>query len=137
MINTDTTYWSSRDGKMMVVPPIDDLCLALKDKFLRLQEDNERLENEMKNMRDEKWKDDQLAKMKKELDNAKQDLYRGFGISKEEHDAIIAWQRKQGKKYTGAIGGRYEYRFFPTGIGVIGKIIDTTTNDEFTFQELE
>lgn len=47
----DNKYWTSRDGQMVTVPPIDELCLALKEKFMRQLEDNQRLKEENENSR--------------------------------------------------------------------------------------
>ena len=55
---------------------------------------------------------------------------------KEQNDKINQWISNRETRNTGAIGGRYEYRFFPTGIGTICKIVDTTDEESFTFREL-
>ena len=36
----------------------------------------------------------------------------------------------------GAIGGRFKYQFIPTGVGTVGTVIDTFTQDRFTFRDL-
>ena len=59
-----------------------------------------------------------------------------FGITKEENDKIKQWISNRETKDTGAIGGRYEYRFFPTGIGIICKIVDTTDGESFVFRDI-
>lgn len=132
----DHSYSSYRDGQYVEVPPIDKLCLSLKDKFLRQEEENQKLREENKYLKSEHYKDETIAKLKEELDQVTKDLYRGFGISKEEYEKIREWKKSHSKVNTGAIGGRYEYRFFPTGIGTSGKIIDLITKEEFTFCEL-
>ena len=35
---SDNSYCAYRDGKFVEVPKIEDLCLALKDKFMRQEE---------------------------------------------------------------------------------------------------
>lgn len=70
-----------------------------------------------------------------QLKKAKDDLYRGFGISEDEEKAISDWKEKHDieqhglntldKKLRagGAIGGRYHYEFHPTSIGVAADCV--------------
>ena len=39
----DVRYSTYRDGEYITVPPMDELCLALKDKFMRQEETIESL----------------------------------------------------------------------------------------------
>lgn len=99
----------------------------------------EHLEEENKRLKSDAYKDEELAKMKSEYDRMKEDYFRGFPISEEEHKKINEWIDEQMKKHPGiggAIGGRFTYEFLPTGIGTAGTIIDSFTGDKFTFQEL-
>ena len=45
----DIEYCTYRDGKYVKVPKIDDLCLALKEKFLSQQKVIDKLKKENKN----------------------------------------------------------------------------------------
>ena len=88
----------------------------------------------------EHYKDEELARMKKELDEAKADLNRGFGITEEEAKAIRDWEFIHSKavhdgSYGGAIGGLYEYVFTPTSIGVIG-VVRCHCGAEFCFEDI-
>jgi hypothetical protein len=77
--------------------------------------------------------------MKSEYDKMKSDYYRGFPISEEEDKKINEWIENQQKKNPGiggVSGGRFTYKFTPTGLGTSGTIIDGFTGDKFTFQEL-
>lgn len=99
----------------------------------------EHLEEENKRLKSDAYKDEELAKMKSEYDRMKEDYFRGFPISEEEHKKINEWIDEQMKKHPGiggAIGGRFTYEFLPTGIGTAGTIIDSFTGDRFNFQEL-
>lgn len=99
----------------------------------------EHLEEENKRLKSDAYKDEELAKMKSEYDRMKEDYFRGFPISEEEHKKINEWIDEQMKKHPGiggAIGGRFTYEFLPTGIGTAGTIIDSFTGDKFNFQEL-
>lgn len=140
----DVRYSAYRDDKYITVPPMDELCLALKDKFMRQEEKIEHLEEEIKKLKDENWKDNELQSMKEQYDKMREDYYRGFPISKEEKEKINAWMDKHEKEKHprpensfprgGAIGGCYTYRFVPTSIGVFGTI-KCSCGEEFTFQE--
>ena len=94
-----------------------------------LREENDKLKNGV-------WEKEEISKLKNERDLYKEKLSLGFGITKEENDKINQWISNREIKNTGSISGRYEYRFFPTGIGTICKIVDTTDGESFTFREL-
>lgn len=99
------------------------------------------LEEENKKLKDEQYKDNELLDMKAKLEEAKQDVYRGFPISKEEMESIKKWMKQHtiekhnGNEYVGAIGGNYSYHFIPTSIGTIG-IVRCSCGEEFEFQSL-
>lgn len=109
-----------------------------------LREENNRLKSE-------NYKDEELTMMQarvSELEKGLSEMRKyGFSISKEEHDAIMEWQRKheeevhgavtleQKMRRGGAIGGNYSYHFVPTSIGVFGKV-KCSCGAEFEFQEL-
>ena len=140
----DGSYSAYRDGEYIMVPPMDKLCLALKDKFMRQEERIEYLEEEIKKLKDENWKDNELQSMKEQYDKMREDYWRGFPISKEEKEKINAWINKHEKEKHprpeksfprgGAIGGCYSYHFTPTSIGVFGSI-KCNCGEEFAFQE--
>ena len=108
--------------------------LEHKDKIIEsLREQNACLKSEH-------YKDEALAQMKEELDEAKADLNRGFGITEEEANAIHDWTLAHSKtvhdgSYGGAIGGLYEYVFTPTSIGVIG-VVRCHCGAEFCFEDI-
>lgn len=99
------------------------------------------LEEENKKLKDEQYKDNELLDMKAKLEEAKQDVYRGFPISKEEMESIKKWMKQHtiekhnGNEYAGAIGGNYSYNFIPTSIGTIG-VVKCSCGEEFEFQSL-
>lgn len=82
----------------------------------------------------EKYKDEELSRMKQELEEMRKSYCLGFPISKEEKATIEAWKKKhdeeahgfttfeQRLKTEGVSGGRYTYIFIPTAIGTIGRI---------------
>ena len=84
------------------------------------------LEKELERVRSEKYKDEELQKMRKSVERAEKQLQLGFPITEEEDRATTEWQKQHiqkkhgGNTYAGAIGGRFQYEFIPTTIGVIG-----------------
>jgi hypothetical protein len=54
-----------------------------------------------------------------------------FKIDDAEEKAIEQWQKKQMKKdpIRFTLGERWEYRFLPTGLGIIVSILDGATGD--------
>lgn len=125
---------------------VSDLCQVITDKADVYEKRIKYLEEENKKLKDEHYKDSEMQKMKTELKKAKDDLYRGFPISKEEEEKIKEWQLKhdaekhglktmeQRLRAGGCSGGRYTYRFVPTGIGTVGEII-CSCGEKFTFQD--
>jgi hypothetical protein len=140
----DVRYSTYRDGEYIMVPPIDELCLALKEKFIGQEEKIEYLQKEIKKLESEHWKDNELQSMKKQYIEMNENYQRGFPISKEEMEKIYEWQAKhEAEKHPrpkmapprgGAIGGSYTYHFTPTSIGVFGSI-QCSCGEKFTFQE--
>ena len=134
----------------MVLPsyfyrPMEEIRETLKvigDIIEDEREDNKRLKEQIKELKDEHYKDEQLTAMRTELETAKADLYRGFGISKEENKDIENWIENHentvhgGNHYHGLSGGGYEYIFYPTGIGTSGKIRCCNCGEKYEFQKI-
>lgn len=126
---------------------VSDLCQGIVDKVDTYEKRIKYLEEENKKLKDDHYKDSEMQRMKTELEKAKDDLHRGFPISKEEEEKIKEWQDKhdaekhglktmeQRLRAGGCCGGRYTYKFIPTSIGVIGEII-CSCGEKFTFQDL-
>lgn len=124
----DKKYWATRDGELVAVPPINELCLALKDKFLRQEEQNKRLREENEKLKNGIWEKEEIARLKADYDRFHEEWRLGFPITKEQREKINEWQ----KSY---IGGVFTYKFVPTPIGVCGVCI-APNGDEFEFQEI-
>lgn len=109
------------------IPPIDDICTSLKTKFQEQEREIERLREENKKLKSEHYKDIELARLRKISDDLQEQLFFGFGITREEHKSIMKW-------LAGRKGGNLEYRFIPTGIGDIGFV--EYNGDKFKFKDL-
>ena len=109
---------------------VNDLLKRLRQLELSV----ENLKKENAELKSEHYKDEQLSNMKDKLNRMEKDYYRGFPISEEEEEQINKFQDKY-RKYYGAIGGAFTYKFTPTSIGVIGEVI-APNNESLVFKDL-
>ena len=128
-----------KDGNIWIMDDIKKTLQQVYDHYRIVCNRNDYLTKEIEKVKSEKYADEELSRLKSEYDKMKSDYYRGFPISEEEDKNIKEWKKNQQKKNPGiggAAGGRFTYKFTPTGLGTSGTIIDSFTGDEFTFQEL-
>lgn len=128
-----------KDGNIWIMEDIKKTLQQVYDHYRSVCNRNDYLKKEIEKVKSEKYVDEELSRLKSEYDRMKSDYYRGFPISEEEDKNIKEWKKNQQKKSSGiggAAGGRFTYKFTPTGLGTVGTIIDGFTGDEFTFQEL-
>lgn len=128
-----------KDGNIWIMEDIKKTLQQVYDHYRSVCNRNDYLKKEIEKVKSEKYADEELSRLKSEYDRMKSDYYRGFPISEEEDKNIKEWIKNQQKKNPGiggAAGGRFTYKFTPTGLGTSGTIIDSFTGDEFTFQEL-
>ena len=128
---------------------VNKLLQRIGNQFERKNSEIKHLQEEIKKLKDSHYKDIELANMKSKLNEAKQDLYRGFPITEDDENRIEEWKRKHEEeahglktledrmRTQGCCGGVYEYRFIPTSIGVVGEIICDKCGAKFTFQEFD
>ena len=128
-----------KDGNIWIMEDIKKTLQQVYDHYRSVCNRNDYLKKEIEKVKSEKYADEELSRLKSAYDKMKSDYYRGFPISEEEDKNIKEWIKNQQKKNPGiggAAGGRFTYKFIPTGLGTSGTIIDSFTGDEFTFQEL-
>ena len=109
---------------------VNDLLKRLRQLELSV----ESLKKENAELKSEHYKDEQLSNIKDKLNKMEKDYYRGFPISEEEEEQINKFQDKY-RKYYGAIGGAFTYKFTPTSIGVIGEVI-APNSESLIFKDL-
>lgn len=87
------------------------------------------LKNQVKELNDIKWKDNEIRSIREELENMRHDYYQGFPISDNDVERISEWQNKHiltyhnGKIPTGVSGGNWKYEFIPTSIGTVKRCV--------------
>lgn len=143
----DFLYYTQKDGKYITVPPIDDLCFALKEKFKNQEERITHLQEENERIKSEKYASEELSKMEKEIKTLKEEYRNGFPISDEEVKDVIQWKIQHDKekhnaktfeerlKLEGISGGRFKYIFVPTSLGIIGEI-QCSCGEKYCFRDL-
>ena len=121
-----------KNGEFLRVEDLDTVCEQLRSIFDDQAAENARLRENLQSIIDEKWKDDELQKLRKQRDDALADMSRGFSIAQEENDRINAWKKEHDEyqhglksnlercRAGGAIGGRYSFDFTGTSIGTFG-----------------
>ena len=116
---------------------VDKAIKTIEDELDRNKRMISDLREENTRLKSASYKNEELQKMKTELEEMRKDYNLGFPISEEEHKQIKSWmtEHKKCQSNSGAIGGGYEYCFIPTSIGIIGTV-KCTCGAEFTFREL-
>ena len=128
--------WEPDGLSPIFIEDIKDVLQSLYNQFRAVSIRNEYLEKDNAYLKSESYKDEEIAKIKKEWNEMREDYNRGFPISEEEHERINKWVESRPIANEGAIGGRYSYEFTPTSIGTIGTIVDSFTGEKFTFQDI-
>ena len=82
------------------------------------------LSEENKKLRDEHYKDAEMADMKRQLASLEEAYYRGFPLTEEQERKINEWKKRHDAEqhnnpqgYHGVSGGGFAYIFYPTAIG--------------------
>ena len=100
---------------------------SIQNSILWYKNDADRLREKVNYLESENYKDEELQKMKAQLEKIQEDYRRGFPVTKEESDNITKWKKNHDATehgnadgYHGTIGGGYTYEFLPTSIGSFG-----------------
>lgn len=137
-----------KDGKFIKVHTVEDCVKSILTRHERNVNQIARLEEEIKRLKSETYKDEELQKASEKVRKIEEDYYRGFPISNEENLKIEEWKNEHDSfvhsllninsklQAGGCIGGRYSYEFLPTSIGTIGCIKCSKCGERFTFREL-
>jgi hypothetical protein len=139
---TDKRFYKCVNGKLITIPPMDELCEMLKEKFAEQALTNELLKEENEKLKSNVWADETMADLKNKYEVMWRAYYDGFPISIEEKKVLLEWIRSHeedkhnGELYSGAVGGAYTYKFTPTSIGTIGEI-ECNCGEKFCFRELD
>ena len=108
----------------------------------RLQSLKTKCDDLQARLNDQYANDKEIARLKEIIDEQDTELRNGFGITKEENNAIAEWERKHNLEkhgsetvYYGAIGGGMTYIFVPTSIGTVCTV-KCLCGEEFCFRDL-
>lgn len=94
----------------LFIERIEDVLQTLYNQFRAVDIRNEYLEEENKRLKSESYKDEELSKMRSELESMKSSYFRGFPISEKEEKKINDWKKEICDKYpsnAGIIGGTF------------------------------
>ena len=92
---------------------VSDLCQGIIDKVDTYEKRIKYLGEENKKLKEEHYKDSEMQRMEAELEKAKDDLHRGFPISKEEEEKIKEWQLKHDAEKHVRLQNRYVHEYNP------------------------
>lgn len=133
----DTKLELSDDRQVILLNSIKEDLQRVYDHFRQLEYGYEYLKKENERLKSDHYKDDELKNLEKKYEVMKERCHLGFPITKEEHEKIEEWMDKMiGDNIMKIDSVRFVYEFQPTPLGVIGKVKDTRTGEEFTFHEL-
>lgn len=123
-------YATHYNGEYTQVYPLEECFRAIACRDADKSKRIEYLEQQVKELKDEHYKDKRLQELTEELNKVRADARRGFPISTKEDEAISAWKAKHDtekhnnpNQYHGCSGGGYTYKFYPTAIGTFGECI--------------
>ena len=134
----DTKLELSDDRQVILLNSIKEDLQRVYDHFRQLEYGYEYLKKENERLKSDHYKDDELKNLEKKYEVMKERCHLGFPITKEEHEKIMEWMDKIiGDDIMKIDSVRFIYEFQPTPLGVIGKVKDKITGEEFTFHELD
>ncbi len=79
-------------GQWIEVLTFDEICAAIRCRAQLTKDITDKYKTGYEKLKEEKWKDEELQKMKEEIEFYQRELNRGFSISKKEQAAIDEWR---------------------------------------------
>ncbi len=126
----DITQYKSIDGKIYTIPPIDELCLILENKFKTLEAAVEYWKIKYSNAISG---NKEYQSLKKEKEKIEERLYNGFGIFNSEKEAIDKWYKEHKQTH---LTPHLTYKFTPLGIGTVGEV-ECSCGECFKFRDID
>lgn len=125
---------------------VSDAVETINNVYKQLEEQIQSLKTKCEDLQaklnDQYANDKEIVRLKEIIDEQDTELRNGFGIVKEENDAITEWIKNHNAKkhgsetvYYGSIGGGMTYIFIPTSIGTVCKV-KCSCGEEFCFRDL-
>ena len=134
----ENKIWEPDSLSPLFIHDIKEILQDLYNQYRALDLRNKYLEEENARLKTGVYKDEEIAKMKKMYDSMSADYYRGFPISKEEDEKIREWEEKLISGVDMKINfTRFHYEFYPTGLWIVGYVIDDFTGEKFKFRDVD
>ena len=134
-VNSPYSVYDEEEDCSYRIERLDDAIKSIQVRFADLAKEVEELRDENKNLKDEHYKDDELRRMKQDLDNARADLVRGFPIFPHEAEIIDKFVFAHSTDPKHPIKNlSFYYTFKPTEIGVFGEITCAYCGETCCFQ---
>lgn len=140
------TNWNPETQEITHVYELEDCLKAIRVRNKDNEDLIQSLEAKVKRLESEHYKDEEIQKMKSEIEQMRKEMRAGFPITGNQQEAIKEWKRMHEEtvhgltdnnkrmKAQGVSGGRYTYLFTPTSIGTFGSV-RCVCGKEFVFSE--
>ena len=132
-----------KNGEILTAPGNFQECLAgLSFNYERALEQQDYFRRELERIRNDKWRDEELQRLRQEIETLQENQQHQFYITTNEQTLINAWiikhcqEQHRGNCKGGVSGGMFSYIFTPTAIGTIGTIKCTVCGEEYTFSDI-
>ena len=135
MKEKDRTYWTvTNDEEVLSVIPLKNSFQSIEIHMDTLQERNDYLERENKELKSEKYKDNEIQRLNNKIKDYEKQFLRSFIITEDEEEEIKKFKDNhfQNHKHRGI----FEYVFVPTELGDFGEIRCTVCGDKIIFKNL-
>ena len=129
-MSDNIVYKANKNGKIITIPPIKDLCMSLEEKFRMQEEEISYWKTKYNNAIDGNKEYQILLDEKKQLEER---IHNGFDIFTSEKQAIDAWYKKHKKSH---LTSHITYKFTPLGIGTVGTV-ECSCGESFIFRNID